>query len=797
MHAVELAIQGVKGLPPSCRLELGGRLNVVQSFSADVRRTLIELFLNLLYPDVLKSGSTSHLVSPKADSSRAVLTLLGTDQILYRILRNIASGSVRLYRYDRVLERHHLLCENPVDVARFMQTEFELPDSKTFGQLFVFSSSYIACLEESMSAEQHPLNPDVFLPSGPGLGLSFSHRQVGQRKGPSSHLARPITSMFPVPAFELDRGAVLDPEDITSDFVESHDEYIDSVEVLEFSNVEDNSALELALRGRHAELSRYWQAARTAVEARSALQSLRQQEKKAWALFGELKTLRSQRDELKKQVVAKPLFYGLSADFARYLAEYPRIKHNYELQKKRLLGEIEQIQEAIYIAWGYRIIRFFALWICLLTVPLTAVGAVLVQEAMAAFGLLAAGFLSGILALRIVQAKEREAHQLYCIDELQWRFEQIEEEQYQRLSAIEELMDVSKKSSTELSIELIEYQEILERQRSIESRIDTLERSTGYNRAKSLLDVVDGTRRSYQDKIELSPKISMTSIEAALEKLEEQMRVSGMNVPSRSYHSNIDIFNVGRQDYLDERTSEIDRIHRQKPRSLYDNDVIHEYEDIDDDDYTVLSDKPAHMGVSGCNYSDGYSLGSQHGYHRAYSSAADSYGYGISSSVAYSLSREEEAVISKATIRELPTVSGRCDTLLSAAAKYLARSQPLLRSQVAPIMSQYLRFVSEGELTRAFFAHNGQLKIQGSFGVAEYESLRPALIEQVDFSLQLALVDTILKVRKLPIFFEQPLVYNDQLSKEQQQRLLNHLAKQTQLVALGTHDDIGGHVIRV
>jgi hypothetical protein len=172
MILVELALQGVKGLPDVVRLPFKTGVNLAFLPDASQRRALLDLIYHCLFPDPGRGSATTALAEPGAEAARAALTFYGRDKVTYRLIRELVTGAIKLYRFDAEAKKYRLFTASAAEAAQYVRVQQQLPDEVSFERLFVFSP-------ESMPSRQGKARTrsgvgvvsgaDAVAPSGPGL----------------------------------------------------------------------------------------------------------------------------------------------------------------------------------------------------------------------------------------------------------------------------------------------------------------------------------------------------------------------------------------------------------------------------------------------------------------------------------------------------------------------------------------------------------------------------------------------------------------------------------------------------
>ena len=194
MMFVELALQGIRGFPRLHRISMRPGLNIARSKSPEHRRALLDLLYHTLFPDPSRGQATAALADPGASQSRIALTFYGRDKQGYRIIRDTTTGATKLYRYDTLQKKYRLLSEMSSEASQFVRVQQQLPDEVAYERLFIFDGYQCPSRGEqartrsgaplaSMIEESAPLAPGSLRAAPPRL-LS----NAGSMPGPDSPL---------------------------------------------------------------------------------------------------------------------------------------------------------------------------------------------------------------------------------------------------------------------------------------------------------------------------------------------------------------------------------------------------------------------------------------------------------------------------------------------------------------------------------------------------------------------------------------------------------------------------------
>jgi len=135
---LEIAAQGVRGLTlPGGRATLRAGYNVIAA-DGPVLRRLLEA---LLWPDP-RDGETVPRASsgPGGAAVRGGLTVVGSDGVTYRLVRDLAAGC-QLHRFDPERRSFSLVSQDLAGIAQHLRGPVGLPERSRFAALLALSAS--------------------------------------------------------------------------------------------------------------------------------------------------------------------------------------------------------------------------------------------------------------------------------------------------------------------------------------------------------------------------------------------------------------------------------------------------------------------------------------------------------------------------------------------------------------------------------------------------------------------------------------------------------------------------------
>jgi hypothetical protein len=129
----------------------------------------------LLFPDG-RGGDAEYRGQGQA-VSRAAITMMGNDQLVYRLIRNLG-GSGALQKLNPADQQFELLSEDPTEIGQFLRSQVGLPAKKAFEALFSFTSRQLPTKRPRPSAAVASTPPSTTLLMG-AAPLVEAARDIG------------------------------------------------------------------------------------------------------------------------------------------------------------------------------------------------------------------------------------------------------------------------------------------------------------------------------------------------------------------------------------------------------------------------------------------------------------------------------------------------------------------------------------------------------------------------------------------------------------------------------------------
>ncbi len=184
MHFVEVAVQNVRGFSPAGRFALKTGYLVLKPPAEP--SPLAGLTLALLYAD--GRGGDAAMAASAQKPGKAALTLVGQDNVTYRVLRELGGGG-SLHRLNPATQQPELVTQDTTDANQFLRGQVGLPPRVTFEQLFCLQAAQLPSRRprggsgrastSGMRSLSSPGMPGLHSPSSPGMPSVHSGSSPG------------------------------------------------------------------------------------------------------------------------------------------------------------------------------------------------------------------------------------------------------------------------------------------------------------------------------------------------------------------------------------------------------------------------------------------------------------------------------------------------------------------------------------------------------------------------------------------------------------------------------------------
>ena len=747
MYLVQLAVEGLRGFPQRISLGFRGHLDVLAAADREKRTALLDVLFHTLYPDPERADATRDLVAEGAGQARSILTLSGRDKVPYRLVRNLRSGSARLFRYDHEQRRHVSLSDNAREAVQFLRVEFHAPDDTSFERLFIFAADGRASLgvEAKSRAGAPYFAPDV-APSGPGLQAEGNLAAAGLRapsRAPSIGPTDPrleLTSTFPLPSvLQESTGLNALPSGFSmhNALVQQEMEEQGTADLTPSSSDQDLFVL-------HRELVEARVKARRRAKVERNLDFLGQRQQEAEAAVEKMQVIERRLNGVDGRLRRQSVLRRLPSDFRERLAQHEIQEASYRMDRMRLDGEqdrVERILEApvrpVFTrprVWGGAIAVLLGAAVVIgLDVPWFAVlqicGGVLVGW----------GLWEHLAVLEERAGAEQERQQLVT------ESEKVERAHKQDTLAVRTVLEKTQLSVADLGEQLVAVDR-LERERS--ELLAQLEGTVGRRgrRAEEILEKLVERRDDMERALmRIGHGPTLESIDRRIEGVRRQLADRGLAPPD---------------------------VPAQPPAAPPDED--------DEDDEEGYGN--GYAGSDGSQGSGGTGLSGAAWHCIGGFGGGGSSGFGSGGHFPYGGGGASRS---------------RSELLIEAATDLVGTELDVLTSQSQPRAERFLQALTSRRFTQFRILNGGRVSVLGEPGEMSYDELEGADLDQVDAALRFALLEAVLRVRRAPVIIEEPLASLPPGRRAIVRRLYAHLASLTQLLVLTPAQDLDGHVVQV
>ncbi|MFL5319308.1 MAG: chromosome segregation protein SMC [Myxococcaceae bacterium] len=137
MYVLELAAQNVRGLSPTGRTPLKPGYNLLKP-PTNALPPIGQLAIALCFSD--GRGTDSAFLAQGAPTGKAGLTILGNDQVTYRLLRELG-GAGALHKLNATTQKFELVSEDASEISQFLRSQVGLPSKLAMEQLYCLTAN--------------------------------------------------------------------------------------------------------------------------------------------------------------------------------------------------------------------------------------------------------------------------------------------------------------------------------------------------------------------------------------------------------------------------------------------------------------------------------------------------------------------------------------------------------------------------------------------------------------------------------------------------------------------------------
>ncbi len=156
MYLIEIAAQGVRGFSPSCRAAVKTGYFLLKPPAA-AQAPLCGLAQSVLYSD--GRGADAAFLLPGLKAGKVGFTLLGNDQITYRLVRDLG-GSGALQRFDKASSKFEIVTDDTNEMAQFLKAQVGFPPKSAFENLFCLTAQQLPTQARPKARPAEKLAPE-------------------------------------------------------------------------------------------------------------------------------------------------------------------------------------------------------------------------------------------------------------------------------------------------------------------------------------------------------------------------------------------------------------------------------------------------------------------------------------------------------------------------------------------------------------------------------------------------------------------------------------------------------------
>lgn len=764
MFLVELVAEGLSGYPSRFRLGFRGHLDVVCVASHDARSALVDVVYHTLYPDPGRADATRALLDEKASARRALLTLSGRDQVPYRVLRDLGTGTCRLYRFDREKGSHILLSESAREAEQFLRVQHQLPDDISYERLFLFAADARPSLGgAARNRSGEPIIPGLSdaRASGPGLPRPRHPSTAAQ----PVEQPRNLTAVFPLPSV---LGANVGVS-MHNALVQQELELTGSLDLT--PDTEDEALLE---RYRTLVLER--SRARRAKKAEEAFDVLIEKEHAAERALRELQRAEAALERVDAAIEREHALHAVPGDLGERLLRHDDLEARYRAERDRLEAERLAARGAAEIAGRVPTDLHKNPWVSggIVAAMAAALAALLLREPGLVLLQVGAGFAAGVGALRTLGRREGRFEAEAKVALLEDKLARTERQHLLDTAPVRGILaQLGTDDIPTLAARFDAFMGLVAERESLRAVVDGPIGQRG-RRAGSILAKIAERKAACQEILEEQrgeiPAID--SLERRIAGVEAELRARGLDLPSEDDCGGLLIV---------QGTFDLPPVEG-PPGAL-----------TRSQDATEPLSGPRWPAVSADDEDD------EDGYRDGYGSAA---GGGVSTS-----GRGETGSGGLFCLGGFAGLGGgpgggayggggdrdRASVLIEVAADLVGQELGGFTDAVLPRVRRITRALTGGEVGDLRLAGADRLELAGRQGWRSYRELEGALLDQVDAGLRFALLDAVLRVRPAPLLVEEPVAPLPPERRDVLRRIYAHFAHLTQVIVITPADDLGGH----
>ena len=756
MYVVQLAVEGLAGFAERTQFGFRGQLDVVRLPSVEARTAFVDVLFHTLFPDPDRADATAAWADPSAPKRRAVLTVAGKDKVPYRLMRGLEDGRARLYRFDRARGSHTLLSESGAEAQQFLRVQQQLPDDTSFERLFLIGPDTRASAGPEARSRCGAIRTGmgVVAASGPGLGagaglLGGAGLQAGAPRGGgfAEPAAGELTGMFPIPSVLAEGGG----GPATSAFALHNVLAQQELEVSGTIDMVTETPDEELLR-RHREVSRELGRIRRATRVERSLDELSEKETAARKALDAYEAAQQRYEEVRRGVRQLESALEVPVDFEERLDRFERLEAHQRAEREALGRELEAAEAArdqpVSAPTAERWLRLAGIGGAVVSGGL----ALVLREPSLLLAQVGLGSGAAALAWRDTERTRASLARASVVAEVQERIEASERNHHIETSTVRAtLARLGTDSVAEVRRHLAELTDARAHLDAAQAELDGEVGRRG-QRAQEILHRIQDKREKLEAKLREAggaPSLVGPSLERRLKGLEAELSARGLSIP-------------------DEADAAPAAPARPRSPAADTGDAYLDAHTEPDPDPGQGGRKAAPSDAGAGWWCIGGGVGGG-----GLGASAGGYGGGG------------------------PDPAARTRMLVDTAADLSGRDEEQLFEEAKDRVGRYVRALSGNRFAAARPGPRGGLQVQSREGWVAAESLSGDLLDQVDAGLRLGLLETVLRVRRVPVIVEEPFAAFPPERRGVVRRVYAHLASFAQVIVVTAADDVGGRPVQV
>jgi energy-coupling factor transporter ATP-binding protein EcfA2 len=178
---IDLVVEGIRRFAKSQKIAFKPGFNLIYGSNESGKSTLVEVILELLFPDRFREEETSLMNWLSSESSRAGLTI-SQEKETYRILKDFRTNKIALSRLNAETQKYETMSDEATKISSILADVFNLPAFETYRNLFVNQPDSLPSVLPMEAPIERPQQPAQA--SQPGQAQAPSQGFPGAMPGP-------------------------------------------------------------------------------------------------------------------------------------------------------------------------------------------------------------------------------------------------------------------------------------------------------------------------------------------------------------------------------------------------------------------------------------------------------------------------------------------------------------------------------------------------------------------------------------------------------------------------------------